>query len=204
MAILKTNSITTITSANNKPSRSEAEEAVKTLIRWAGDNPLREGLIETPKRVVKAFEEYFSGYDKDINIILNKTFSEISDYEDIVLLKDISFESHCEHHIAPIIGAASVGYLPDSKVVGISKLARIVNVFAKRLQTQENLTAQICNSIQDILKPKGVAVYVYAEHFCIKCRGIKKENVSMITSHFTGIFKKNRDYKKRFLDYLEK
>ena len=204
MEILKKDSITSFQNPTNKPSRLEAEEAVKTLLRWAGDDPLREGLIETPKRFVKAFEEYFSGYNKDIYSILNKTFSEISDYNDIVLLKNIPFESHCEHHIAPIIGRSSIGYYPDGKVIGISKLARVVDMFSKRLQTQENLTAQIGNAINTVLKPKGVAVHIYGEHFCIKCRGVHKENVSMITTHFTGNFEKNSSNQQRFLNLIEK
>ena len=204
MKILKKDSITSFQDPTKKPSRLEAEEAVKTLLRWAGDDPLREGLIETPKRFVKAFEEYFSGYNKDIYSILNKTFSEISDYNDIVLLKNIPFESHCEHHIAPIIGRSSIGYYPDGKVIGISKLARVVDMFSKRLQTQENLTAQIGNAINAVLKPKGVAVHIYGEHFCIKCRGVHKENVSMITTHFTGNFEKNSSNQQRFLNLIEK
>ena len=204
MKILKKDSITSFQDTAKKPSRLEAEEAVKTLLRWAGDDPLREGLIETPKRFVKAFEEYFSGYNKDIYSILNKTFSEISDYNDIVLLKNIPFESHCEHHIAPIIGRSSIGYYPDGKVIGISKLARVVDMFSKRLQTQENLTAQIGNAINAVLKPKGVAVHIYGEHFCIKCRGVHKENVSMITTHFTGNFEKNSSNQQRFLNLIEK
>ena len=204
MKILKKDSITSFQDTAKKPSRLEAEEAVKTLLRWAGDDPLREGLIETPKRFVKAFEEYFSGYNKDIYSILNKTFSEISDYNDIVLLKNIPFESHCEHHIAPIIGRSSIGYYPDGKVIGISKLARVVDMFSKRLQTQENLTAQIGNAINTVLKPKGVAVHIYGEHFCIKCRGVHKENVSMITTHFTGNFEKNSSNQQRFLNLIEK
>ena len=204
MKILKKDSITSFQDNAKKPSRLEAEEAVKTLLRWAGDDPLREGLIETPKRFVKAFEEYFSGYNKDIYSILNKTFSEISDYNDIVLLKNIPFESHCEHHIAPIIGRSSIGYYPDGKVIGISKLARVVDMFSKRLQTQENLTAQIGNAINAVLKPKGVAVHIYGEHFCIKCRGVHKENVSMITTHFTGNFEKNSSNQQRFLNLIEK
>ena len=204
MKILKKDSIASFEDPTKRPSRLQAEEAVKTLLRWAGDDPLREGLIETPKRFVKAFEEYFSGYNKDIYSILNKTFSEISDYNDIVLLKNIPFESHCEHHIAPIIGRSSIGYYPDGKVIGISKLARVVDMFSKRLQTQENLTAQIGNAINTVLKPKGVAVHIYGEHFCIKCRGVHKENVSMITTHFTGNFEKNSSNQQRFLNLIEK
>tara|TARA_A100001015_G_scaffold170081_1_gene189041 strand:- start:9615 stop:10229 length:615 start_codon:yes stop_codon:yes gene_type:complete len=204
MKILKNDSITSFQNPQKKPSRLEAEEAVKILLKWAGDNPSREGLIETPERFVKAFEEYFSGYDKDINSILNKTFSEVSDYNDIVLLKNIPFQSHCEHHIAPIIGRSSIAYYPKGKVVGISKLARVLDMFAKRLQTQETLTAQIGNAINTVLKPKGVAVYIYAEHFCMKCRGVHKENVSMITTHFSGNFEKNLSNQQRFLNLIEK
>ena len=150
-----------------KPTREDAEKAVKVLIEWAGDDPSREGLIETPKRVVKAFEEYFAGYSKSPKNILEKTFFETGNYQEFVMLKNIEFRSHCEHHLAPIIGYASVAYIPDGKVVGISKLARIVDVFAKRLQTQETMTSQIANSIQNNLNPKGVAVFICAEHHCI-------------------------------------
>ena len=186
-----------------KPSREEAEEAVRTLIKWAGDNPNREGLIETPKRVVKAYEEYFSGYTKNPKSILEKTFSETANYEDFVLLKNIDFESHCEHHIAPIIGKASIAYLPNNCIVGISKLARIVNVFAKRLQTQETMTSEIAQCIQLNLDPKGVAVHINAEHQCMSARGVHKSDVEMITTHFTGEFNENSEAKKRFLSSLK-
>ena len=188
---------------DRKPSREEAEEAVRTLIRWAGDNPNREGLIETPKRVVKAYEEYFSGYTKNPKSILEKTFSETANYEDFVLLKNIDFESHCEHHIAPIIGKASIAYFPNNCIVGISKLARIVNVFAKRLQTQETMTSEIAQCIQLNLNPKGVAVYISAEHQCMSARGVHKSDVDMITTHFTGEFNENSEAKKRFLTSLK-
>ena len=188
---------------DRKPSREEAEEAVRTLIRWAGDNPNREGLIETPKRVVKAYEEYFSGYTKNPKSILEKTFSETANYEDFVLLKNIDFESHCEHHIAPIIGKASIAYFPNNCIVGISKLARIVNVFAKRLQTQETMTSEIAQCIQLNLNPKGVAVYISAEHQCMSARGVHKSDVEMITTHFTGEFNENSEAKKRFLTSLK-
>ena len=187
----------------NKPSREEAEEAVRTLIKWTGDNPDREGLIETPKRVVKAFEEYFAGYYQDPKNILEKTFSETSNYQDFVLLKDIDFRSHCEHHLAPIIGKASIAYLPNDCVVGISKLARIVDVFTKRLQTQETMTAEIANSIQMHLKPKGVAIYLSAEHHCMSSRGVKKAHVDMVTTHFTGSFKDDKVLKERFFSSLK-
>ena len=182
----------------NKPSREEAEEAVRTLIKWTGDNPDREGLIETPKRVVKAFEEYFAGYYQDPKNILEKTFSETSNYQDFVMLKDIDFRSHCEHHLAPIIGKASIAYLPNDCVVGISKLARIVDVFTKRLQTQETMTAEIANSIQMHLKPKGVAIYLSAEHHCMSSRGVKKAHVDMVTTHFTGSFRDDKTLQERF------
>ena len=188
---------------DRRPSREEAEEAVRTLIRWAGDNPNREGLIETPKRVVKAYEEYFSGYTKNPKSILEKTFSETANYKDFVLLKNINFESHCEHHIAPIIGKASIAYLPNNCIVGISKLARIVNVFAKRLQTQETMTSEIAQCIQLHLNPKGVAVHISAEHQCMSSRGVHKLNVDMITTHFTGEFNENSEVKKRFLTPLK-
>ena len=187
----------------NKPSRDEAEEAVRTLIKWTGDNPDREGLIETPKRVVKAFEEYFAGYYQDPKNILEKTFSETSNYQEFVMLKDIDFRSHCEHHLAPIIGKASIAYLPNDCVVGISKLARIVDVFTKRLQTQETMTAEIANSIQLHLKPKGVAIYLSAEHHCMSSRGVKKAHVDMITTHFTGSFKDDKALQERFFSSLK-
>ena len=187
----------------NKPSRDEAEEAVRTLIKWTGDNPDREGLIETPKRVVKAFEEYFAGYYQDPKNILEKTFSETSNYQEFVMLKDIDFRSHCEHHLAPIIGKASIAYLPNECVVGISKLARIVDVFTKRLQTQETMTAEIANSIQLHLKPKGVAIYLSAEHHCMSSRGVKKAHVDMVTTHFTGSFKDDKALQERFFSSLK-
>ena len=187
----------------NKPSRDEAEEAVRTLIKWTGDNPDREGLIETPKRVVKAFEEYFAGYYQDPKNILEKTFSETSNYQEFVMLKDIDFRSHCEHHLAPIIGKASIAYLPNECVVGISKLARIVDVFTKRLQTQETMTAEIANSIQLHLKPKGVAIYLSAEHHCMSSRGVKKAHVDMVTTHFTGSFKNDKLLQERFFSSLK-
>jgi len=185
-----------------KPSREEAEEAVRTLIKWAGDNPDREGLIETPKRVIKAFGEYFAGYHIDPKKVLEKTFSETSNYQDFVTLKDINFRSHCEHHLAPIIGSVSIAYIPNNSVVGISKLARIVDIFAKRLQTQETMTAEIGNSIQQYLNPKGVAVYVSAEHHCMSSRGVNKTNVDMVTTHFLGEFKETINLRERFLSSI--
>ena len=187
---------------DEKPSRQEAENAVKVLIEWAGDDPSREGLIETPKRVVKAFEEYFAGYNKNPQNILEKTFFETGNYQEFVLLKNIEFRSHCEHHLAPIIGYASVAYIPDGKVVGISKLARIVDVYAKRLQTQETMTSQIANSIQNNLNPKGVAVFISAEHHCMSGRGVKKAHVDMNTTFFTRDFRENQNLQNRFLNSL--
>ena len=187
---------------DEKPTRQEAENAVKVLIEWAGDDPSREGLIETPKRVVKAFEEYFAGYNKNPQNILEKTFFETGNYQEFVLLNNIEFRSHCEHHLAPIIGYASVAYIPDGKVVGISKLARIVDVFAKRLQTQETMTSQIANSIQNNLNPKGVAVFISAEHHCMSGRGVKKAHVDMNTTFFTGDFRENQNLQNRFINSL--
>ena len=187
---------------DEKPTRQEAENAVKVLIEWAGDDPSREGVIETPKRVVKAFEEYFAGYNKNPQNILEKTFFETGNYQEFVLLNNIEFRSHCEHHLAPIFGYSSVAYIPDGKVVGISKLARIVDVFAKRLQTQETMTSQIANSIQNNLNPKGVAVFISAEHHCMSSRGVKKAHVDMTTTFFTGDFKESQSLQNRFLSSL--
>ncbi len=182
--------------------KEEAEQAVKTLIRWIGDNPNREGLKETPKRVIKAFKEHFSGYLEDPEEILLKTFEETEGYDDLVILKKIDFESHCEHHMLPIIGKASVAYLPDKRIIGISKLARIVNVFAKRLQTQEIMTAQIVKSIETYLRPKGTAVLIDAEHHCMITRGVKKKYSSMITTQFKGCFKDDLSLQNRFLSFI--
>ena len=187
---------------NSKISDHEAEEAFKTILKWIGEDPSREGLIETPKRVVKAFEEYFAGYSKSPKNILEKTFFETGNYQEFVMLKNIEFRSHCEHHLAPIIGNASVAYIPDGKVVGISKLARIVDVFAKRLQTQETMTSQIANSIQNYLNPNGVAVFISAEHHCMSSRGVKKAHVDMTTTFFTGDFKESQNLQNRFLNSL--
>ena len=184
-------------------SREEAEKAVKTLIKWAGDDPSREGLRETPKRVVKAFDEFFSGYTESPDDYLSKTFEDVQGYEDIVMLKDISFHSHCEHHMVPIIGKAHLAYIPTKKVVGISKLARVVDIFAKRLQTQETMTQQIANCIEKSLKPKGVAVYIEALHQCMTTRGVNKPNVSTITSCFLGEFKSDKSMGQRFTDFIK-
>lgn len=183
----------------NIPSREEAEKAVRTLIAWAGDNPNREGLIETPKRVVNAYLDFFSGYKEDPKKILGKTFEEIEGYNDIVLVKNIRMESHCEHHMVPFIGSAHIAYIPNKKIVGISKLARLVDIFAKRLQTQEILTSQIANTINEALKPKGVAVLIDAKHQCMTTRGIHKVNSSTVTTTFLGDFKKDSKLEDRFL-----
>ncbi len=171
-----------------RPTREEAEAAVRTLLKWAGDDPTREGLLETPKRVVKSYEEFYSGYHENPAEILAKTFEEVEDYSDMVLLRNIELQSHCEHHMVPIVGRAHIAYVPDGKVVGISKLARVIDVFAKRLQTQETMTAQIVNAINETLNPKGVALIIEAEHQCMSSRGVKKIGVDTITSQFTGVF----------------
>jgi GTP cyclohydrolase I len=182
-----------------KPSRDEAEKAVHTLLRWAGDDPSREGLADTPKRVAKAFEDWFSGYAQDPEDYLKRTFEEVEGYDDMVILKDIRFESHCEHHLAPIIGRAHVGYLPTNRVVGISKLARVVEAYARRLQVQEKMNAQIANTIQKILQPKGVAVVIEAGHQCMTTRGVHKTGVTMVTSTMIGAFRDNSDTRREFL-----
>ncbi len=186
----------------NHPTEAEAMSAVKTLISWAGDNPEREGLKETPKRVVNAYKEFFSGYGADTNEILGKTFEEIENYDEIVLLKNMRFESHCEHHMVPFIGVAHIAYLPNKKVVGISKIARLLDVFAKRLQTQETMTAQIAEAIQKSLQPKGVAVFIDAEHQCMTTRGIKKPGTTTITTTMLGEFKNNPDVKSNFFKMI--
>ena len=172
--------------AVRRPTRKEAEEAVRTLIRWAGDDPEREGLLGTPDRIVRSYREFFSGYDDDPVALLQQTFEETNGYDEIVVLKDIRFESHCEHHIAPIIGKVHVAYLPDKRVVGISKLARLVDVYAKRLQIQEKMTAQIANTLDEVLQPKGVAVVIEAAHQCMTTRGVHKPGVMMVTSRMLG------------------
>lgn len=182
-----------------RPSREEAEAAVRTLLRWAGDDPDREGLLDTPKRVAKAYEEFFAGYGEDPTALLARTFSETEGYDEMVLLRGISFESHCEHHMVPIIGTAHVAYLPNQRVVGISKLARVVEIFAKRLQIQEKMTAQIADAIQDALDPRGVAVVVSAQHQCMTTRGVKKHGVDMVTSRMLGAFKDDRGLRSEFM-----
>ena len=182
-----------------RPERSEAEAAVRTLIRWAGDDPEREGLAETPARVTRALEEFFAGYAEDPAAILQKSFAEIEGYDEMVVLRDIRFESHCEHHMAPIIGTASVAYVPCGRVVGISKLARVVEVYARRLQIQEKLTAQIANTIDEVLKPHGVGVIVKALHHCMATRGVHKPDTSLVTSRMLGCFRDNSQLRQQFL-----
>ena len=185
-----------------KPTREEAEEAVRTLICWTGDNPDREGLIETPKRVVKAYEEFFEGYEIDPEEVLTKTFEEVQGYDDAVIVRNIRVESHCEHHIVPILGVAHVGYIPNNRVVGISKLARVVEIFGKRLQTQETMTAQRADTIQKVLQPKGVAVVVDASHQCMTTRGIHKTESSTITSRMLGAFRDNPETRSEFMNLI--
>ncbi|MBN8912148.1 MAG: GTP cyclohydrolase I FolE [Rhizobiales bacterium] len=185
------------------PTREEAEAAVRTLLRWAGDDPTRDGLIETPKRVVKAFEEYFRGYHDDPEAILQKTFEETEGYDEMIVLRGIRFESHCEHHLAPIIGRAWVGYIPNGRVVGISKLARVVEAYAKRLQIQEKMTAQIANAIESALGPQGVAVVIKAEHHCMTTRGVHKPGTDMVTSRMLGIFRDSAITRQEFLSMID-
>lgn len=181
------------------PTRAEAEAAIRTLIRYAGDNPSREGLLDTPSRVVEAYEEFFAGYSQDPAEILGRTFEDVHGYDDLVMVRDIRLESHCEHHMLPIIGVAHIAYLPQNRVVGISKLARVIDVFAKRLQTQETMTAQIAEAIDAALKPRGVAILIDALHQCMTMRGVHKPNASTITTRFTGVFAESADYRDRFL-----
>ncbi len=182
-----------------RPSREEAEAAVRTLLLWAGDDPAREGLLDTPKRVAKAYRELFGGYEVDAAEILGRTFEEVGGYDDLVVVRDIAFHSHCEHHMVPIIGKAHIGYLPDGRVVGLSKLARVVDVFARRLQTQETMTAQIASTIDESLKPRGVAVLLEAEHMCMAMRGIRKSGSTTLTTTFTGTFKDEPEHQARFM-----
>ena len=183
-------------------SDKEAEEAFKTILAWMGEDPNREGLLETPKRVVKAFKEYFKGYKEDPNKILDKTFGDVEGYDDMVVQKNISIQSHCEHHMAPIIGKAHVAYIPKKRVVGLSKLARVVEVFSKRLQTQERLTMQIANTLMDSLDAKGVAVTIDSTHQCMTMRGIKKEQATTVTNYYLGKFKDDLSYQNRYLRFI--
>ena len=185
-----------------RPSREEAEEAVRTLLRWAGDDPNREGLLDTPKRVTKAYGEWFRGYSEDPVDMLQRTFGEVEGYDEMVVLRDIRYESYCEHHMAPIIGVAHIGYIPTDRVVGISKLARVVDAYAKRLQVQEKMTAQIAQSLFDVLEPRGVAVVLEGEHHCMSTRGVHKPGVSMVTSTMLGEFREDRSLRKEFLNTI--
>tara|TARA_B100000963_G_scaffold322734_1_gene306992 strand:- start:547 stop:1158 length:612 start_codon:yes stop_codon:yes gene_type:complete len=186
-----------------RPSAEEAMEAVKTLLAYAGDDPLREGLLETPKRVIKSYDEFFGGYQEDPEEVLAKTFEQVEGYDEMVIVKGIRVESHCEHHMAPIIGVAHVGYIPDNRVVGISKLARIVDIFGKRLQTQETMTAQVADTINNVLKPKGVAVVIDAAHQCMTTRGIHKTETSTVTSRMLGAFKENASTRTEFMNLID-
>ena len=189
---------------SEKVSEKEAEEAFVKIIRWIGEDPSREGLASTPKRLVKAFKEYFKGYNEDPKKILEKTFGDVHGYNDMVIQKNISLQSHCEHHLAPIIGVAHVAYIPNLRVVGLSKLARVVEVFSKRLQTQERLTMQIANTLMDALDAKGVAVSIDAAHQCMTMRGIKKEQATTVTNYFLGQFKEDLSYQNRYLRFISK
>ena len=190
--------------AANKVTDKEAEEAFKTILAWLGEDPSREGLLETPKRVVKAFKEYFAGYAQDANQILDKTFGDVEGYDDMVVEKNISITSHCEHHMAPIVGTAHVAYIPNQRVVGLSKLARVVEVFSKRLQTQERLTMQVANALMTSLDARGVAVTIDAAHQCMTMRGIKKENATTVTNYFLGQFKEDLSIQNRYLRFTTK
>ena len=194
---------TKVLKANNV-SDQEAEEALKTILTWMGEDPTREGLLETPKRVIKAYKEYFGGYTEDPNKILDKTFGDVEGYDDMVVVKNVSVQSHCEHHMAPIIGTAQVAYIPNERVVGLSKLARVVEVFSKRLQTQERLTMQIAKTIMESLDARGVAVTIDSTHQCMTMRGIKKENATTVTNYFLGQFKEDLSIQNRYLRFISK
>lgn len=202
-----TNKAATLRAINEtpaKPSQAEAEAAVRTLLAWAGDDPTREGLLDTPRRVTKAFGEWFAGYQGDAEEILSRTFEEVSGYDDIVMLRNIEVQSHCEHHMAPFMGVAHVAYLPVDRVVGLSKIARLVEMYSKRLQTQENLTAQITKAMMDALRPRGVAVMITAEHQCMSTRGVHHGGVDTVTTRFDGVFKDCAEMRERFLRLAEK
>jgi GTP cyclohydrolase I len=188
--------------AAKRPSRADAEDAVRTLIAWAGDDPVREGLVDTPRRVTDAFEEYYSGYGQDPAAVLSRQFEEAGGYDDLVMLRDIRVESHCEHHMAPFLGVAHVAYLPKGRIVGISKIARVVEIFGKRLQTQETMTAQIADAIEAALQPRGVAVLIEAEHQCMSMRGVRQPGVKTITTRFTGALEQDASYRDRFLQMV--
>lgn len=196
--------VATSTAPFPRPTREEAEAAVRTLIAWAGDDPTREGLLETPGRVTRAYGEFFAGYEQDARAILSKTFKEVGGYDDIVLVKDIPFSSHCEHHMVPFVGRAHIAYLPHDGVVGLSKLARLVDIFALRLQTQENLTAQIIDAIAENLGPRGAAVMLEAEHMCMSMRGVRAHGASTVTHRFTGVFAEDRVEQDRFFAMIRR
>ncbi|MDQ0345672.1 MULTISPECIES: GTP cyclohydrolase I FolE [Ancylobacter] len=189
-------------SAARRPTREEAEAAVRTLIAWAGDDPEREGLLDTPKRVVRAYEELYSGYRAAPESILDRTFGEIGNFDDMVMVRDIEFHSHCEHHMVPFVGKAHIAYFPVERVVGLSKIARIVDIFARRLQTQEHLTSQIITAMDEILKPRGVAILIEAEHMCMAMRGVRKQGASTVTTQFTGVFRDDPQEQVRFMSLL--
>lgn len=191
-----------VPAVDGRPSQKEAEDAVRVLLRWAGDDPAREGLLDTPARVAKAYKELFSGYDLAAEDVLGRTFEEVGGYDDIVLVKDIPFFSHCEHHMVPIIGKAHVAYLPEGRVLGLSKIARVVDIFGRRLQTQETMTAQIAKAIDDTLQPRGVAVMIEAEHMCMAMRGVQKQGSTTLTTTFTGAFKTEPAEQARFMTML--
>jgi len=197
--MVKKSEMVSLATGLTRPSRDEAEAAVRTLIRWAGDDPDREGLLGTPDRVVRSYEEFFRGYDEDPREMLQRTFEEVEGYDEVVVLRDIRLESHCEHHMVPIIGKVHVGYLPDKRVVGISKLARLVEVYARRLQVQEKMTVQIADTLQDILHPRGVAVVIEAAHQCMTTRGVHKPGVGLITSRMVGAFRDDPSTRREFL-----
>ncbi len=202
MGSLKSTSRLASVEAIKRPTQTEAEEAVRILLRWAGDNPSREGLLDTPKRVTKAFGEWFAGYEIDPKEILARTFEEVEGYDEMVVLRNVRFESHCEHHLAPIIGKAHVAYLPDRRVVGISKLARLVDAYGKRLQIQEKMTAQIAKTLNDVLQPKGVGVVIEASHGCMTTRGIHKSGLTMVTSQMIGAFREQSSTRREFLSAI--
>ena len=199
---LKKSDVVSLATGLARPTREDAEAAVRTLIRWAGDNPEREGLLGTPDRVVRSYEEFFAGYDLDPREMLQRTFEEVEGYDEVVALRDIRLESHCEHHMVPIVGKVHIGYLPDKRVVGISKLARVVDAYALRLQIQEKLTAQIANTLQEVLQPRGVAVVIEAAHECMTTRGVHKSDVTMVTSRMLGAFRDNGDTRREFLTMI--
>ncbi len=191
-----------LSGADSRPTQKEAEDAVRVLLRWAGDDPTREGLLDTPARVAKAYKELFSGYDQAAEDVLGRTFDEVGGYDDIVLVKDIPFFSHCEHHMVPIIGKAHVAYLPNGRVLGLSKIARVVEIYGRRLQTQETMTAQIAKALDDTLQPRGVAVMIEAEHMCMAMRGVQKQGSTTLTTTFTGAFKSEPAEQARFMTML--